>query len=98
MIREYDIDTTSDDFEDILAILETETIVEDVFSNAIKMEYQMNMYGIEKNIHSSMLFNMDEFLNLMRNGWQKIIDGESRMYEAYTPSIFKREYIYYALF
>ena len=95
IVNNYEIDTSSDNFLNIRTILAAPILTEEIFSNAIKLEYQLNFQGIKENINPSMLFNTDEYWNILRNWWQRDIDRNIWIYEESSPSIFTREYIYY---
>jgi hypothetical protein len=70
----------------------------EIFTNAIKMEYQTNKYWFEKGIlkweiRSSLIFDLDEYLIDQRNAWNSVINMEN-YYDLHHVNYFKRNYIY----
>lgn len=70
-----------------------------IFSNAIKMEYNLNKYWLENmlvkwKIRKCMIFDFDEYLSQQRNVWQNVINWEKPFYDIENINYFKRTYIY----
>lgn len=70
---------------------------QEIFENAIKMEYQISSSSLDTVLHSSMLFNKEEFFNIKRVGWQRMIEWKGDLYWDVQPNFWTREYLYYKL-
>ncbi|MDD2871653.1 MAG: hypothetical protein PHS49_06730 [Candidatus Gracilibacteria bacterium] len=65
---------------------------ENILINSIKVEYNSSKYFIDRDTNSNMLFNKNELLNIKRNIWLKVINGEEQ--SEYEKNYCKRTYIY----
>lgn len=72
---------------------------QDIFANAMKIEYLSNKYWIEVwytnwTIRSSMLFNTEELYNIFRKVRLRSINWEGNHYDTLAKNYFKRKFIY----
>ncbi len=97
VLDNYDID--EENLKLLKNKLSTNYNSKEIFSNAIKMEYNMNKHWLEKmlgewKVRTSIMFDLDEYTNEQRKAWLSVINWEESYYKTIPVNYFKRSFVY----
>lgn len=93
ILDNYNLDKNSAKYKELVQILEEKYNSKEIIFDSIKSEYHQNKYSLWSNLKSSMIFDLEEYLNRERFLWLASLDNE----KINKPSYFKREYLYHFL-